>query len=117
MSDSCEVPEFYEETYPRARKVHRCCECHGAIRPGEVYAKCVGKWDGTLDAYEQHRACRDFAAAVNRTWSGECFIAFGDLGRSIANASEWAEPEDVSALQRIWQAVRARGRGEAVSAA
>jgi hypothetical protein len=120
MNGSCESPAFYGETYPRAKKEHHCCECDGAIKIGERYARCAGKSDGTVFVFAQHVACRNFAAAVNRTWSeqrgGECFIPFGYLANEIHNAAEWAEPDDVIALQAMWRAISARGRNERVAA-
>ena len=112
----CDIPEFYDETYPRAKKEHRCCECYGIIKAGERYARCVGKFDGAIFSEAQHTFCRDFGAEVNRAWGddGKCFIAFGDINNSIANASEFAGPEDVIALQAMWAAIRARGRRDAV---
>lgn len=113
----CERPEFYNETYPHARKEHRCCECGGTIRVGEIYAYCRGAYDGSFFSEYQHKACRDFAAEVNRKWGrfGECFIPFGDLNSAIHNAHEFAEPSDALTLQARWAEIRAAGRGEELS--
>lgn len=113
-ASSCDLPEFYDETYPVARKEHRCCECGGVIKSGERYARCAGKWDGDLSCYRQHVACRDFAARINREFGamGECFIPFGGVSDAIHNASEFAGPNDAAALQATWAEIRTAGRGE-----
>ncbi len=109
----CEYPEFYDETYPVARKERRCCECHGVIKIGERYVRCVGKWDGEISRYDQHKACRDFAAEVNSKYGyGECFIAFGEVNGEIRNAESFAGPDAALSLQAEWNAIRAAGRGE-----
>lgn len=111
----CEVPDFYNETQPIARKAHRCCECRGVIRIGEKYARCVGGYDGSVFSEAQHVACRDFAAEVNKKYSGSdgCFIAFGEVNNEIANTSDWCDDEaEAIVLRQRWAMIRAAGRGE-----
>lgn len=115
MPNSCDYPDFYNETYPRARKVHRRSECGGVIRVGEKYARCVGLFDGSMFSEAQHKTCRDFAAEVNKTYGGDdgCFIAFGEVSSEIANASGWCDDSAIiSVLQQRWAMIRAAGRGE-----
>lgn len=40
-----ESPRFFEETFPKARKDHICCECSSVISPGEKYQRVSGLWD------------------------------------------------------------------------
>lgn len=114
MIGYCEVPSFYSETYPKTRKEHLCCECDGVIRVGETYARCVGKLDGEMFCYTQHKACRDFAAEVNSAYGhfGECFIPFEGVNEAIRDAHEFAEPQDAITLQARWAVIRAAGRQE-----
>lgn len=49
--------EFYNERHPRARKVHTCEACRREIRPGEVYCRQTGTWEG------------DF---FSRAWCSDC---------------------------------------------
>lgn len=58
MSD-LEMPEFYDETNPKARKDHRCCECSETIPKGEQYHKIVGKWDGHVSSYKLCGRCQE----------------------------------------------------------
>jgi hypothetical protein len=78
----CEWPEFYSETFPKARKAHWCCECAAPIEPGETHLYWRGKWDGEFDTGRQHMLCREVCMELNRPGRekyGECEIAFGQL--------------------------------------
>lgn len=55
----CEMPEVYEKTERRARKLHSCCECCGIIKPPEVYIVHTGLWDGRWDQFKHCRVCND----------------------------------------------------------
>ena len=39
---------FYTSTKRKAKKSHRCDECHSPILPGEVYEYAAGKQDGDM---------------------------------------------------------------------
>lgn len=41
-----EFPTAYKMVKRTARKKHRCCECRGAIQPGEQYNYHSGVWEG-----------------------------------------------------------------------
>lgn len=57
-TDDC-GPEFHDETTPKARKPHTCCECRRTIAPGEVYERVVGKWYGTMQVYKTCAECAE----------------------------------------------------------
>lgn len=40
-----EGPRFYEMSWRKARKEHRCCECGETILPGTSYEYVAGYWD------------------------------------------------------------------------
>ncbi len=62
----CENPaEFYTEEFVKARKPHRCIETHREIRPGEMYWRIRGKWDGTVSTFAQSEAAYHFARGLN----------------------------------------------------
>ena len=42
----CEIAEVYEIEKRKARKDHRCAECHGTIKAGEIYHYHHGVFDG-----------------------------------------------------------------------
>lgn len=75
----CEWPEFYHETYPKARKSYRCVECAAPIEVGEVHLKYRGKWDGVVGGGRQHMLCRELCKFIRDEFQdGEC-IGFGQL--------------------------------------
>lgn len=74
----CEWPEFYNETFPKARKPHRCVECAAPIEIGEEHLYYRGKWDGEFSADRQHMLCREVCMFLNREHRDECF-PFGGL--------------------------------------
>jgi hypothetical protein len=74
-ADWCDVPEFYHEEFPVARKAHRCCECEAPIDRGEKHLRWVSKFDGSLDSGRQHMLCRELCMFMNQEGDGCC--AFG----------------------------------------
>lgn len=79
----CEIPIFYSETFPKARKPYACVECSAKIDVGEVHLHFRGKWPGAFDGKftegRQHLACREACMFLRDEFqSGEC-IGFGDL--------------------------------------
>ena len=50
-------PAWQNDSTPRAKVRHVCCECGDAILPGEMYHKTVGKWEGGVDTYKTCLAC------------------------------------------------------------
>jgi hypothetical protein len=57
-------PAFYVASIRMARKVHRCDECGGEIRPGEQYEHVSAKWDGSIGTVSTCRHCHDL-----RVWT------------------------------------------------
>ena len=51
--------QMHVETYPVARKEHRCDECRGAIPPGSQYQRIVGKSDGDLWSVKTCSCCAE----------------------------------------------------------
>lgn len=58
MSDYCE-PSCFKQEERKARKQHKCCECHNEINIGEVYQYSSGVWDSIPDS---HKTCLSCAA-------------------------------------------------------
>ena len=44
-----ERPRFYDMAWRRAKKEHRCCECHDPIPIGARYEYVAGRWDDFAD--------------------------------------------------------------------
>ena len=63
FSCSCSVSidemtaEIYNETFPKSRKEHTCCECRETIPIGVKYNKVEGLWDGSFNTYKTCMFC------------------------------------------------------------
>ena len=79
-SDEGEYPEFFFETFPKARKKYTCCECGEMILPGSIYQRCYGKWDGHVDTFKTCMACYNIRKYY---FSGRC--SFESLREEIRN--------------------------------
>jgi hypothetical protein len=94
VSDYCEWPEFYYETFPRARKEYRCCECKSPIVKGEEHLHYRGKWDGELGTGRQHLLCRKACMYIRDAFQGGECIGFGQLAEYWQEyAKGWWTPE------------------------
>lgn len=49
--------DFYDVSWRRARKVHRCCECYETIAAGTRYEYVAGLWDGTFSTFKTCDRC------------------------------------------------------------
>jgi len=52
-------PEFYHREIRKARKLHKCSECAGAISIGECYEHVRGKWEGCVETHKTCERCVD----------------------------------------------------------
>lgn len=50
-------PTIYEECLIKARKTHVCCECCSEIKPGTLYQRVKGLWDGSWETYATCLGC------------------------------------------------------------
>ena len=62
--DSC--ASVWEVTWHKARKQHRCCECHEPILPGQRYERIFVIFEGTPDS---HKTCEFCATEYQRLLS------------------------------------------------
>jgi len=60
----CET-EFFEQTWPKARKLHQCSECDRPIAPGTTYQRCVGKSDGEFWTFNTCTICAEIRKAFS----------------------------------------------------
>lgn len=54
------------DTYPKARKDHRCSECRGYIRKGTTYQRQTGISDGYPYTWKVHIDCANLFFAMNK---------------------------------------------------
>jgi hypothetical protein len=96
----CEIPEFVATTRPKARKDHRCDECGGWIRAGELHDHIVGKWAGEFGTYRTCMDCVALRCEVNRAVGDDdgCGIPLGCLRYSIGDIY------DDEQRKRLWAA-------------
>ena len=63
MGCACEIeldgngPSCFKSSDRKARKEHKCCECHRVILPGETYRYESGVWDGDPEDYKTCADC------------------------------------------------------------
>lgn len=55
--------DFFIQETRKARKTHRCCECHKEIQIGERYEHARGKFDGDMWASDTCLICVEIAEA------------------------------------------------------
>jgi hypothetical protein len=108
-----DAPEFYRVNQRKARKPHRCGECHRTIQPGERYTVCVGKWDGHLSEHHRCTHCEAVWKALNDRFPCYCWYWGGlyeDEGfpEYLAALREAKTGDYFAVLRRIAAAKQAR---------
>ncbi len=105
----CDVPSAFYQTTRKARKDHKCCECHGTIAKGETYQYSSGIWDGSPGHFKTCMAC----VSVKETYTShltryDCTPSFGEL------YEDWPQdelPPHVLEVRRLHRANRTRAIG------
>lgn len=69
--DSGERADVYSVETRKARKQHRCYECQGSIRAGEVYERVATLYDGSWDTARTCCRCLDVRQYI--TAHAPCF--------------------------------------------
>jgi len=83
------LPQVYEHQERKARKAHRCCECHSMIQPGEHYHVHKGIWDGEPAEFKVCPECEQLRAEADQNLTDwEERTSFGGLLESIQNSSD-----------------------------
>lgn len=82
MNDACwcdyDPPEFFAQSQHTARVRHKCSECGGPIRSGELYIKIAGKWDGDMCFFK--RCCNCDSLLMHYEAHVPCFCwAYGQM--------------------------------------
>jgi len=88
-----DTPEFFNESYRKARKKYCCDECGGPILPGEKYHYIVGKWEGEIGYYRRCPRCIDMLRYLKGNLPCYCYCY-------INNVFEYAEEQISDALIR-----------------
>ena len=82
-----ELPSVMDETYPKANRKHRCCECGSDIKKGDKYQKVKGCWDGEWQTFKTCMDCADLRHHLTEPTEGG--PAFGYLEEA---AQEYGVP-------------------------
>lgn len=59
-----EMPSAFRQIIRKARKDHKCCECHGIIQKGEKYRYSSGIWDDP-ESFKQCEDCYKLIKEIN----------------------------------------------------
>ena len=113
----CEIPEFFDSNWPIARKEHKCCECRGIIRKGEVYGRFTGKWHGDPPkTYKQHLLCEWACNQIRDNFLYDECVPFGYLFEETeafeVTDSADRKNKDTRKLRRTIAAIKWRLRGQ-----
>lgn len=90
-------PEFYNCTFVRARKTHKCCECNKIIEKSESYYLTRGKWDGNVASFKHCKQCYE---AMRSFTAHEEYIVFTELKDSLKECHPTYAKDYFSLLKR-----------------
>jgi len=86
-----------KESYPKARKMHKCQWCGKLIEPGDIYYRYTMKWDGEMQDTCMHLECAEASSKGMESWEEELPCEYMPQG-GIDEAFDVSTPED--ALKR-----------------
>lgn len=116
-----ETSEFFAESEPIARKLHRCSECDKAINKGEKYQRCSGKSEGEFWTFNTCLLCAEIrkvfscgeGEALGELWEMMRDYAFPSLTTASPCFRECSAEAKAEVLRRWreWKGLR-EGRGD-----
>lgn len=81
---------FFTNSYPKARKEHRCGTCYRMISVGETYRKCAGLDGGTAWTFKECNHCGVVGRAMCQNWGMDEY--------DISTFQDW-DPADLQELR------------------
>lgn len=78
----------YDHTFPKANKVHSCCECLGEISKGENYHYHKGFHDGELIVHKVCNDCEDLKKELDYGLPIEEKTGFTYLWENVMESKE-----------------------------
>lgn len=72
------APSAFRSVVRKARKAHKCCECHEDINSGDQYQYSSGVWDGEPRDYKQCLNCGVIFEAMTHSGEEVCFTQLRD---------------------------------------
>ena len=92
------APSAFRSVIRKARKAHKCCECHNVINIGDRYQYSSGIWDGEPDSYKQCLGCGGIFTVVSQRH----YEPYSDCGPHFEDLKGFLENEiDAMALQSL----------------
>lgn len=91
---------FQVERIRKARKPHKCCECHGAVQPGERYERVVGCYEGDFWESVTCARCLDIRRWIKNQIPCFCWL-YGEMldkAKQTVVAAYQIAPEEVRGL-------------------
>lgn len=98
----CERPDVYGRELIRARKAHRCCECHGTIYPRDLYHRHSGLWDGAWATFKVCEDCEQIRTEILGTVDLDDGLEFGGLTEIVLDGC------DTNLMRRFIEIMRRR---------
>ena len=96
MSD---MPSWWDERFPKARKEHYCDECAQTIKPGEIYQLVVGVWSGDFARFKTCSSCQYKREWLINHGADPEDICYTELAEHMAYAVEDLHPLERLALE------------------
>lgn len=111
LIDDADPNDFYCESFPKARRQHKCSECFRTINPGEQYTRTSAKFDGVVKTYKMCQQCRQAAKWLEKHCGGWCHSAIQEELQE--HYSEGYREDGLQSLvigiSRGWKAFRGDG--------
>jgi len=84
-----EYPQAYSYKFRKARKSHKCYECHGIIPIGELYHYHSGIWGHEAFSFKICDDCKKLTKELGATLPSDSDnILFGDLQEYISESND-----------------------------
>lgn len=88
------MPTILRETYPTAKKEHRCEFCCEKIAIGQKYVRQTNVYDGTIDDFVTHQECKEVAHELRMYDDCDDLGLDGESFRENLNAYVYANHYD-----------------------
>ena len=103
-----EPATLHNETWPKARKEHKCCECRVTINVGEIYQRIEQLYDGDWSTYKTCEKCADLRESLGDV----ICVYYGELKwqykEYLDDAGKWKLSEIEPSLNGFYHPVVAK---------
>ena len=82
-----ELAKCWTREIRKARKAHKCCECRGEIKPGELYEYFSGIWDYP-ETFKTCLECAELRADADKGQPWDEKTPFTCLGETVFESRE-----------------------------